>query len=459
MTDNKSVATSTKTPPPPPPPEATPSAPPVKGRRIWYRAVALIAFLAVLGAAALWPWTLQLPKSLQAVAEKSTATGAGDSKAMTAAATEEKAKAPALAPAITVVTAEVSQVSETIMVSGTLVPREEVLVSPEVEGLSVREVLVDEGDMVKKGDVLARLNRSTLELQMSQNKAQIARAGAAIAQARTGVTQADATKIERSRSLDRTKSLRNQGFASDAKLDQDMSASRVSDAQVLSSKQAVEVAIADQAALQASREDIEWRLARTEVRAPVGGVISRKSARIGQIGSGQGEAMFRIIGDGDVELEADVGDTAITRLSKNMPVSVLLAGGAKKVDGTVRLIRPEIDAVTRLGKVRVKLPNTEGLIIGSSARGLIEIGNRSGVSVPLSAVTFDKDGATLQVVTGDVVKTRRVTIGLTGGERAEVTEGLKVGELVVTRAGTFLRDGDKVRPMPQAKVAQKDATQ
>jgi HlyD family secretion protein len=424
-----------------------------RGRTPWF--TLFLLFAAAAGGAG-WYFQDQLPPPVVAMAKDGMEQFNALKETLFASrATEDadKAKkaAPQAAPAVSVIRAEITTISEQVIVSGSLVPRTEVLVAPEVEGLSVREIRVDEGDTVRKGDVLAVLNPSTLELQMIKNKAEVARAEASIAQAKTGISQAEATKTERDRSLERTKSLRNQGFASSAQLDQNVSAAKVSEAQLNSSKKTVDVAVADKGALMAAREDLEWRMARTEIVSPVDGVISRKSVRVGQIASGAGDAMFRIIANGDVELEADVADIAMPRLTEGMKVAVTLAGGREIIDGDIRLIRPEIDPASRLGKVRVRLKSEQRLIIGSSARGLIETGSNSGVSVPLSAISFGKDRNSVQVVVNDTVKTQIVKLGLVGGDRAEVLEGLDVGAIVVVKAGTFLKDGDKVRAMPLTK--------
>lgn len=81
-----------------------------------------------------------------------------------------------LAAPVTVVPVVRAHFSETVLVTGSLVAREEVLVGPEIEGLRVTEVLADEGMRVKKGDVLARLVSDTLEAQLAQNNAALAHA-------------------------------------------------------------------------------------------------------------------------------------------------------------------------------------------------------------------------------------------------------------------------------------------
>ena len=157
--------------------------------------------------------------------------------------------------------------------------------------------------------------------------------------------------------------------------------------------------------------------------------------------------MFRIIADADIELEADVPDTSLPRLRKGMMVSVIPAGMTEAVQGTIRLKSPEIDKATRLGHVRIALAHDDRLAIGASARGSVEIGRKKGVTLPLSAVSYDKTGAYVQVVKENIVRTQRVEVGLRGAQKAEIASGLTAGDQVIARAGTFVRDGDRVKPV------------
>ena len=96
-----------------------------------------------------------------------------------AAAKEAKSKTMP-APSVSVVRAETADFAETVLVTGTIVPREDILVAPEIDGLRILEVLADEGQEVRKGDVLARVERETIDAQTAQNAAQLARTNAAI---------------------------------------------------------------------------------------------------------------------------------------------------------------------------------------------------------------------------------------------------------------------------------------
>jgi len=106
----------------------------------------------------------------------------------------------------------------------------------------------------------------------------------------------------------------------------------------------------------------------------------------------------------------------------------------------------------------VALPADARLRPGAYARGVIEVARRTGIALPLSAVQFDADGAYVLVVKGELIEQRQVKAGLKGEGFVEIVEGLAEGEQVVARAGGFLRDGDRVTPVPVTAEAAKNAS-
>jgi len=378
------------------------------------------------------------------IAGPGAALGASSAFAQEAAATR-----PAAGPSVTVTHAKTTEIVQSVVVAGSLTARDEVLVGPEVDGLSIVEILAEEGDRVAKGQVLARLNRSMLEVQKGQNDAQIARAEAAVAQATAQIAEADANLVQANNAFDRTKTLRESGNASAETFDQRSAAARSGQARANSARQALAIATADLASAKAQGRDIELRLARTEIKAPAGGVISRRSARLGAIAPmASSEPLFRIIADGAVELQADVAEVELPNLAIGQKVAVTPAGAREALAGSIRLIAPEVDKASRLGRVRVALDGDPSVAIGSFAKGVIETGRKTAVTLPLSAVTYVRGAATAQVVKDGKVGTRKIGLGLMGGGRVEITSGLAEGEMVVARAGTFVRDGDLVTPVP-----------
>lgn len=369
------------------------------------------------------------------------------------AARLEAAK-PTAAPAITVSKVTTNNFIETAAVSGSLIPREEILVSPEIEGLRVLELLADEGDHVKKGQVLARLVSEQIDAQLAQNQANLARSNAAIAQAESQIVQADAQAKEAAAQLERAEPLKKSGYLSGSTYDQRESAARTTAAQLIAARDGLTAAKAEKAQVEAQGRELLWRRSNTDVTAPQDGVISRRTARMGALASSVGEPMFRIIQNGEIELDAEIVETELknVKVGQKAVVSVPQIGD---FEGKVRLVSPEVDKTTRLGRVKVFLGSNPQLRIGTYAHGLIDTAHSRGLGVPTSAVTFEQGSTYVQVVSANKVKKQAIRIGLISGDLIEVKEGLHDGDLVVTRAGTFLRDGDVVRPvMPEAKLSE-----
>lgn len=361
------------------------------------------------------------------------------------------AKAESAGPSVTVTNAKVTEIVQSVVVSGSMIARDEVLVTPEVDGLAITEILAEEGDRVAAGQVLAKLSRISLDVQKQQNDAQIARAEAAVAQANAQIVEAEANVVQANNAFERTKALRDSGNASLETFDQRDAAARSARARVNSSKQALAITTADLALAKAQGRDIDVRLARTEIKAPAAGIVSQRNAKLGAMAPmaamATTEPLFRIIADGAIELQADVAEVELAALTLGMKVAVTPAGIDKPLEGEIRLISPQVDKASRLGRVRIALKGNPPVAIGSFARGVIETGRKTTVTLPLSAVTYSRSGATVQSVKDGKVTTRKVELGLMGDGRAEIVSGIADGESVVARAGTFVRDGDVITPI------------
>jgi RND family efflux transporter MFP subunit len=364
----------------------------------------------------------------------------------------------ALAAVVTVARVGPADFTETVLATGSLVAREEILVGPEVEGLRITEVLADEGVRVKRGDVLARLVADTLDAQVAQNTAAIARSTAAIAQAKASIVQAEARVVENHNALERAKPLRGAGHMTEAVFDQREQAARTANAQLEAAKDGLLLAEAEKAQVEAQRRELMWRRGRIEVTAPADGIVSRRMARVGGYATGAAEPMFRIVAKGEVELDAEVVETRLATVTEGQTARVEVAG-LGTIAGKVRLVSPEVDKSTRLGRVRIFLGDNPGLRVGSFARGIIATSSGNGLAVPASAVLYGPDGPTVQVVRANRVETRRIKTGLASGAMVEIREGLEDGDLVVARSGTFLRDGDAVRPVITERTKLSEARQ
>jgi HlyD family secretion protein len=180
------------------------------------------------------------------------------------------------------------------------------------------------------------------------------------------------------------------------------------------------------------------------LRAPVAGLVNYRVIRIGMRASTRAEPLFRIIVNGEIELQGELAATRIEKLAVGQSAQVTIAGLGERI-GRVRVVSPEIDLKTQLGKARVSLETDDQFKVGAYARAIVTVGRSCGLSVPLSAVFYGREGTVVQVVTDSRVEMHRVRVGLLANGDAEIREGLNENDLVVARAGAFLREGDEVR--------------
>ncbi|MCP4781425.1 MAG: efflux RND transporter periplasmic adaptor subunit [Hyphomicrobium sp.] len=359
-------------------------------------------------------------------------------------------------PVVSVAEVATAEFRETAVVSGSLIPRDEILVTPEIEGFRVLDLKVDVSDHVKKGDVLAILVSDSLDAQIAQNDASLARAEAAISRARSQIVEASARLVEAAASFERAKPLQKSGYLSKSIFDQRKAAATSTQAQLEEARDGLKLAEAEKEQVEAQRRELQWRLSNTKVTAPEDGIISRRDARIGAVASASAKPMFHIIARGEVELDAEVIETELARISVGQKARVHIPG-VGEVIGTVRLISPEVNQHTRLGRVRIFLGDGPQLKIGRFARGVIDTAHGWGLAVPAAAVGSDSRGAFVQVVRDGRVERRDIEIGLVADGRVQVRKGLELGDVVVARAGTFLREGDAVRAdYPNAKISKPD---
>jgi len=186
-----------------------------------------------------------------------------------------------------------------------------------------------------------------------------------------------------------------------------------------------------------------------QVQAPVAGVIGASTATIGAVASGKGDALFSIIARGEFDLVGlvPVQDIAKLKVGQNARIKI---PGAGEVDAKVRRIAPTVEPNSQLGQAFLGITSNRTLLVNSSGRALITIGQSCNISVPLTAVLYSDAGTVVQVVRRARVETRQVEVGLMSGGQVEIKGGLAEGDIVVARAGALLREGDPVRAVTVA---------
>ena len=365
------------------------------------------------------------------------------------AAAPAAAAQPAVSlPAITVTAAARATLRDRVIAAGTVSAVERVSVAPWIEGQPVKALLADLGDRVEAGQVLAELSDATLTLQRAQLLAQRASALAAIAQAEASLIEAQASSAEANRVRDRQAELLARGVGTQSLADQTAATATSAAARVRIAEQGLAAAQSQLAVIDAQIAVADLNLSRTQVAAPVAGEIVERNAMVGAVASAGGAPMFVIIRDGALELRADVAEQDILRLAPGQPARLSVVGLPGTVPGIVRLVEPVVDAQTRLGRVRIALEPGTPLRPGLFAQAEIAAAERETLSVPITAVSSDARGTSVFKVAPDGAVTRvTVTAGIRDGGRVEILDGLAEGDLIVARAGAFVRDGDRINPV------------
>jgi RND family efflux transporter MFP subunit len=332
-------------------------------------------------------------------------------------AAEAEANAGARDAVMTVTAAPLERVelTRTISMTGSLYAWQDVIISSEVGGYRVAEVLVDVGDRVRKGQRLVSLSTALLEAEVATKQA--------------ALRQREAELMNAQSALDRGKSLSTQNLLSRADLDR------------LTSEQ-----LASQSRLDSARADLDTsqlRLKFTEVVAPDDGIITSRTVTAGQIAQA-GNEMLRLLRNGRIEWRGEAPETRLTDLAPGQGVSVFTADGTQ-VHGTIRVVSPTISANDRTALVYVDLPVDDRLRPGMFARGEIAIGTGPAYMVPLESVVSADGYSYVFVLSEDNLVARRlIETGAIHEDAIEVVNGLSAGERIVIKGAGFLKDGDRV---------------
>lgn len=363
---------------------------------------------------------------------------------------QEAQPAPAQAlPAIIVTTAETRDLVDRIVATGTIRAEEEVQIQPQVEGLQIKSLDTDVGDTVQAETVVAKLNEDALLLQRSQYVANRAKAEAALAQYRAQLVEAEASLNEAQSQFERATRLASSGSVSTSQKEQAETTLASATARTETARQAITVAEADIKVVDSQIADTDLRLARTDVKSPVTGTISVRNAQIGAIATGAGQPLFTVIRDGQIELVADVPEVQILRLKPGQKAAISVAGSTQPLMGSVRLVSPVVDPVSRLGAVHIALDDDAAARAGMYGNAAVTVTEASGIALPLSAITTEQGVTTVRKVTDGTVQMVEIKTGIQDGAFIQVTEGLSEGDKVVAKAGVFVRDGDRINPVEE----------
>jgi len=325
----------------------------------------------------------------------------------------------AAAQSVAVTTPMATQLVRRLVATGSIQAWQEVIIAPEVGGYQVATMKVEIGDRVKKGQELATLSAGILESQ--------------VAIARAGVKQAEAALTNSRAALGRGESMSINGSFARADLDT-----------LRANSIAAEAALAT---AQANLDAAELRLRYTHVLAPDDGVITARSAVVGQVVQA-GTEMMRLLRQERVEWRAEVPEADMRTVRAGQTVSILTSEGSTLV-GKVRTVAPTVQSSNRTGLVYVDIPARSGARPGMFARGEIETGKAQALMLPLSAVLVQDGYSYVFLLREDsTIQRQRVQTGPVQGTQIEIVSGLAGKERVVSSGVAFLSDGQRVTVQP-----------
>lgn len=185
------------------------------------------------------------------------------------------------------------------------------------------------------------------------------------------------------------------------------------------------------------------------VRAPVAGVVGKSSAMVGMPAGISAPPLFTIIADGKMDFAADVPAEGLDRLKVGQPAEIKPLGGTP-VSGSVALISRSVEMASQLGRATIGVGRNPDLQWGLFGRGTVQVGESCGLAVPTAAVMHDGEATVVYVAVNDMIEARQVVTGSSSASEVEIRSGLMAADQVVQRAGPFLREGDRVAPIPAA---------
>lgn len=307
---------------------------------------------------------------------------------------------------------EVTTVEDVVPAVGNIEPDERVVLQPEVPGL-IESIHFEEGQRVKRGEVLFRMRSRKEEAQLAQ------------ARADQGLAKAN---LERARTLAGSKAI---------------------------SQQELDLMESTLAARAATLELEVRRLEERVVVAPFDGVLGRREVSVGQYVNA-GMPLAVLVADTRMKVEFRLPERLLGSLKSGLPGRISVAAyPGRTFSGEIDLVHPEVDLASRTIAARLRVPNPDGLLRpGMFARVELVTGSRAGaLVVPESALVPSLSDFAVYVMEGERAKYRPVQIGVRLPGRVEMKEGLAKGAMVIVSGTQKIVDGTRVKAQADPSVA------
>jgi RND family efflux transporter MFP subunit len=344
------------------------------------------------------------------------------------------------AQSVGVVTVHTHTFQPTIALNGEARPVRDIHVAAPATGVRILQILVDEGDTVRQGQAMARLDTNLAQAQIRAAQASVAEAQSAAVRARGEYERAESIRESGALSTEAIEARRAAAIAADARL----------------------------AAARAQMQEVNARLGGGYVRAPAGGLVIDRTAEVGRPVDGQ--VLFRIAAGNQLEVAAQVAEADALALQEGQPAVFTLVDGSTE-QATLRRGPASIDSSTRTGEALFSLPRRTRVRAGMYLRGHATLPPREVLAAPQSSVLYDSGQAYVFVVatsqrpvqagsrepasseTVHVVQRANIQLGVREGELVEVLSGLEANQRIVAAGAAFLQEGDEIEPLSRETPA------
>jgi len=330
---------------------------------------------------------------------------------------EEKVRVPVVVEKV-----KKGEIKKTVETYGNILPSKRILIYSKVSG-TLEKLYFEEGEMVKKNDLLAEIEHEELELNIKSLKASLK-----MAQIELGRVEKDYKRIS---------ALFKKGATSQQTYDNIK-------AQYEGTKANVE-------SLKANLALAKKRLEDSYIVSPFSGIIEKKFVDEGEMITSssmmKSSPIYSLIEIDKVKVRGEVAESDFVKLKKGMKVEVKVDAYPEKIfQGKVSLISPSIDPSSRTGEVEIEIPNPELKLRGGMfARIKIIIDERKNtLIINEKAILQENSKYYVWVVKDNEVEKRYVDKGIEEGKRVEILKGLKEGEKVVVEGGIGLKEGMEV---------------
>jgi RND family efflux transporter MFP subunit len=331
--------------------------------------------------------------------------------------------------------------------SGYVVARRQATVASKITARMV-ELDIEEGDHVKAGQIIAKLDDTNIRAALNQSSAQLDFAKASLAETQVNLANAQ-------RDYERQKSLLQGHFVSQSAVDNSQTTFDGLRAQLATQRSNVDVVAEGMKVAQRNLDD-------TIVRAPFAGIVTVKAAQPGEmvspISAGGGftrTGIGTIVDMDSLEFQVDVNENFINKVRADQKVSAKLnAYPDWQIPGHVIAVIPTADRSKGTVTVRIALDQKDSRVLPEMGVRVSFLAERTegadskpavGVSVPIKAVQASGETGVVFILRGDIVERRAVRLGASSGDNATVLSGLSAGDRVAIGDFAQLKDGAKVR--------------